>query len=104
MNFCKAEDMTFTEWLKTVSPWMWNQKIATLIYEIYQDPDFPKVCASCAVKPLDYEDYYRYLYHEKRVDDDRIVFFDVLWTAYIAQTRGERWIKPDDGDPCYLPF
>lgn len=96
MKYCRAEDLTFLEWLKTISPWMWCPRIATMIYEVCQDPEFPTSGGYC--------DYFRYLYHERRIGDDRIECFDVLWTAFIAQTLGERWIKPEKDDECYLPF
>ena len=89
MKFIDVESLTFLEWLRTVSPWMWCPKIAVMIYEIAHDPDFPNLSG--------YEYLESYLRIRRNADKDRLEGFDLLYGVYVAQTRGERWDKPNEG-------
>lgn len=94
--FVNVKEMTFLSWLTTLPPWLWCPNVATMINEIVHDEDFPDTSS--------YADAYRHLYFDNHVPEDGIECFDALWSAYVSQTRGERWIKPNEDDECYLPF
>ena len=91
MKFEDVRGWTFFDWIHKISAWQWNPRIATMIYEIRQDRDFPNRAG--------YDEIVEYLDVKCHVEPAGMECFEVLWAAYVAQVRGECWERPKtDGE------